>query len=129
MSWCTNWSGFMILLPLGVPVQHRNRLHALTSIFTPCTARNMQLRSPAGAEKCRTFAAGVTSATQEPSKGYLLSHTQLSVSNVNFNWGVCEGQEEDDAGRDCGQALDRDGTRGTEIHATNSEKGPTPCWS
>ena len=63
-----------------------------------------------------------------PQHLYLLSHTQLSVSNVNFNWGVCEGQE-DDAGRDCGQALDRDGTRGTEIHATNSEKGPTPCFS
>jgi hypothetical protein len=36
-----------------------------------------------------------------------------SVSNVNLNWGVCEGQEEEDAGRDCGQALD--GTRGTEM--------------
>ncbi len=35
MSWCTNRSSFMILLPLGVSVQHRNRLHALTSIFTP----------------------------------------------------------------------------------------------
>ena len=84
-------------------------------------------RSPAGAEKCGTLAAVVTSATQEPSKRDLLSHSQLSVSNVNLNWGVCEGQEEDDAARDCGQALD--GTRGTEIHATDSEKGPTPCTS
>ena len=90
----------------------------------------MQLCSPAGAEKCRTFAAVVTSATQETSKGYLLSHSLLWVRNVNLNWGVCEGQEEDaaqgDAGRE-GKALD--GTRGTEIHATNSEKGPTPCFS
>ena len=38
MSWCTNRSNFMILLPLGVPVEHRNLLHALTSIFTPYTA-------------------------------------------------------------------------------------------
>ncbi len=87
----------------------------------------MQLCNPAGAEKCGAFAAGVTSATQEPSKGYLLSHSQLCVRNVNLNWGVCEGQEEEDAGRDGGQALD--GTRGTENHATNSEKGPTPCLS
>ena len=88
----------------NVLVHQLVRLHDPPAAVSPCTA-------------------------QEPSKGYLLSHTQLSVSNVNFNWGVCEGQEEDDAGRDCGQALDRDGTRGTEIHATNSEKGPTPCFS
>ncbi len=87
----------------------------------------MRLCSPAGAEKCGTFAAGVTSAAQEPSKGDLVSHSQLSVGNVNLNWGVCEGQEEDDAGRDCGQPLD--GTRGTEIHATKSVTGPNPCIS
>ncbi len=51
--------------------------------------REMQLHSPADAEKCRTFAAVVTSATQETSKGYLLSHSQLCVHNVNLNWGVC----------------------------------------
>ena len=86
----------------------------------------MQLHRPVDAEKCGTFAAVVTSATQETSKGYLLSHSQLWVRNVNLNWGVCEGQGEDAAGRE-GKALD--GTRGTEIHATNSEKGPTPCIS
>ena len=84
----------------------------------------MHLRSPAGAEKCGTFAAVVTSATQETSKGYLLSHSQLWVRNDNLNWGVCEGQEEDaaqgDAGRE-GKALD--GTRGTEMHATNCVPG------
>ena len=68
----------------------------------------------------------MTSATQETSKGYLLSHSQLWVRNVNLNWGVCEGQEEDAAGRE-GKALD--GTRGTEIHATNSVIGPAPCTS
>ena len=104
-----------MLLPLGV-------------IFTPCTARNMQLSSPAGAEKCGTFAAVVTSATQETSKGYLLSHSQLWVRNVNLNWGVCEGQEEDaaqgDAGRE-GKALD--GTHGMKMHATNFVPGPNLC--
>ncbi len=53
----------------------------------------------------------MASATQETSKGYLLSHSQLCVGNVNLNWGVCEGQEEDAAGRE-GKALD--GTRGKE---------------
>ena len=101
----------MILLPLGV-------------IFTPCTARNMQLCSLAGAEKCGTFAAVVKSATQEPSKGYLLSHSQLCVGNINLNWGVCEGQDEDNAGRE-GEALD--GTRGTKMNATNCVPGPNLC--
>ena len=84
----------------------------------------MQLCSPAGAEKCRTFAVVVTSATQETSKGYLLSHSQLWVRNVNLNWGVCEEQEEDAAGRE-GKALD--GTRDTEMHATNCVLGPNLC--
>ena len=88
----------------------------------------MQLCSPAGAEKCRTFAVVVISATQETSKGYLLSHSQLWVRNVNLNWGVCEGQEEDaaqgDAGHE-GKALD--GTCGTEMHATNFVPDPNLC--
>ena len=84
----------------------------------------MQLCSPADAEKCGTFTAVVTSATQETSKGYLLSHSQLWVRNINLNWGVCEGQEEDAAGRE-GKALD--GTRGTEMHATNFVPGPNLC--
>ena len=87
----------------------------------------MQHRSPAGAEKCGTLAAVVTSATQEPSKRDLHSHSQLSDGKVNLKWGVCEGQEEDDAARDCGQALH--GTRGKEFHATNFVIRPTPCTS
>ncbi len=84
----------------------------------------MQLCSPADAEKCGTFAAVVTSATQETSKGYLPSHSQLRVRNVNLNWGVCKGQEEDAAGRE-GNALDW--TRGKEMHATNFVPGPHLC--
>ena len=102
----------MILLPLGVPVQYRNRLDALTRSFTSCIARNMQLRSPAGAEKCGTFAAVVASTTQEPSKRYLLCHGQLCVGNVNLKRGVCYGLEDEDAGGECGKALD--GTRGIQ---------------
>ena len=69
----------------------------------------------------------MTSATQETSKGYLLSHSQLWVSNVNLNWGVCEGQEDaaqGDAGRE-GKALE--GTRCTEMHATNFVPDPNLC--
>ena len=100
------------LLPLGVPVQYRNLLDALTRSFTSCIARNMQLRSPAGAEKCGNFAAVVASTTQEPSKRYLLCHGQLCVGNVNLKRRVCYGLEDEDAGGECGTTLD--GTRGIQ---------------
>ena len=70
----------------------------------------MQLRSPAGAEKCGNFAAVVASTTQESSKRYL--HGQLCVGNVNLKRGVCYGLEDEDAGGECGKALD--GTRGIQ---------------
>ena len=68
-------------------------------------------RDRAGAEKCGTFAAVVASTTQEPSKRYLLCHGQL-VGNVNLKRGVCYGLEDEDAGGECGKALD--GTRGIQ---------------
>ena len=73
----------------------------------------MQLRSPAGAEKCGNFAAVVAITTQEPSKRYVLWHGQLCVGNVNLKRGVCFGLEDEDAGGECGKALD--GTRGIQL--------------
>ncbi len=53
-----------------------------------------------------------------------ISHRISWIFYVLYLYRVCKGQEEDDAGRE-GKALD--GTRGTEMHATNCVPEPNLC--